>query len=255
MLRNTAGLLVLCCLLGFGCGAESTDSTAAIAEEQAAGPNTLTAEEQAAGWQLLFDGKTYDGLAGMKGSPLPEDRWAIEDGTLRTIPGESRDLVTTRAYDNFELQFDVKILAGGNSGVKYLVRQDWSLDPQKPTLAAVGHEYQVLDDATLGGEPGWEKASFGSFYLVYAPDPNKKQSPFGEWNTCRIVVEGDHVEHWLNGEKILEYELGTEEVLALVQQTKFRNVPGFGTKAPGYIVLTHHNGDSWFRNVKIREIK
>lgn len=221
---------------------------------QAAEPNTLTVEEKAAGWQLLFDGKTYNGWTGMKGTPLPGANWAIEDGVLRTVPGTSGDLVTTRPYDDFELTFDVKIVADGNSGVKYLVRQDWSLNPDRPSLQAVGHEYQVLDDATLKGKPGWEKESMGSFYLVYAPK-NKKQSAFGEWNTCRVVVKGDQVEHYLNGDKILEYQLGTDEVLALVQQTKFRNVPGFGTKAPGYIVLTHHESPAWFRNIKIRELK
>ena len=220
----------------------------------AAEANTLTTEEQAAGWRLLFDGKTYSGWTGMKGTALPEAHWAIEDGVLRTVPGTSGDLVTTRPFDSFELTFDVKILADGNSGVKYLVRQDWSLNPERPGLQAVGHEYQVLDDATLKGKPGWEKESMGSFYLVYAPE-DKKQSPFGEWNTCRVMVQGDLVEHWLNGDKILEYQLGTDEVLALVQQTKFRNVPGFGTKAPGYIVLTHHESPAWFRNIKIRELK
>ncbi|MDA0207038.1 MAG: DUF1080 domain-containing protein [Acidobacteria bacterium] len=251
MLRHTLLLTALCAAF-LGCSPQAAEPQAA--EPEVAEHNTLTAEEQAAGWQLLFDGKTYDGLTGMKGSPLPEAHWTIEDGTLRTIPGPSRDLVTTRTYENFELTFDAKIMAGGNSGLKYLVRQEWSLNPDKPSLAAVGHEYQVLDDATLKGEPGWEKSSFGSFYLVYAPDKNKNQSPFGEWNECRVIVDGDHVEHWLNGDMILEYELGTDEVLALVQQTKFLNVPGFGTKAPGYIVLTHHNGDSWFRSVKIREL-
>jgi hypothetical protein len=242
MLRNTFRLTALCCAVVLGCAL------------QAAELNTLTKEEKAAGWRLLFDGKTYNGWTGMKGEPLPEANWAIEDGTIRTVPGASRDLVTTRPYDNFELTFDAKILAGGNSGVKYLVRQEWSLNPDRPSLQAVGHEYQVLDDATLKGKPGWEKESMGSFYLVYAPK-NKKQSPFGEWNTCRVVVNGDHVEHWLNGDKILEYQLGTKELFAQVQQTKFRNVPGFGSKAKGYIVLTHHESPAWFRNIKIRELK
>jgi hypothetical protein len=243
MLSNTFRLTALCSAVVFGCAL------------QAAEPNTLTKEEQAAGWRLLFDGKTYNGWTGMKGSPLPEAYWEIEDGALGTVSGEhGLDLVTTRPYEDFELTFDVKILAEGNSGVKYLVRQDWTLNPDRPGLQAVGHEYQVLDDATLRGKPGWEKESMGSFYLVYAPE-GKKQSPFGEWNTCRVRVRGDHVEHWLNGDKILEYQLGTKELFAQVQQTKFRNVPGFGSKAEGYIVLTHHESPAWFRNIKIRELK
>ncbi len=226
-------------------------------EPEAAAPiahNTLTAEEEAAGWQLLFDGESFDGWTGMKGSELPTDRWAIEGGVLGTVSGRGRDLVTTRPYESFELSFEVKINAEGNNGVKYFVQQDWDLNPERPGLGAVGHEYQVLDDATLGGKPGWEKASMGSFYLVYEPAADKNQSPFGEWNTCRILVDGKHVEHWLNGDKVLEYEVGTPELLEQVQRTKFRNVPGFGEKTSGYIVLTHHNEPTWFRNIKIREL-
>lgn len=244
MLRNTIRLTALCSAVVLGGALYGADL------------NTLTKEEKAAGWQLLFDGKTYKGWTGMKGTSLPEEHWEIEDGALRTVSGEhGLDLVTTRPYDNFELTFDVKILADGNSGLKYLVRQDWTLNPERPSLQAVGHEYQVLDDATLKGKPGWEKESMGSFYLVYEPDDDKKQSPFGEWNTCRVLVQGEHVEHWLNGEKILEYELGTKELFEQVQRTKFRNVPGFGSKAEGYIVLTHHQSPAWFRNIKIRELK
>ncbi len=243
MLSHTFRLTALGCALVFGFALHAAE------------PNTLTEKEKAEGWQLLFDGKTYNGWTGMKGTDLPKKYWKIEDGTLATVSGEhGLDLVTKRPYENFELTFDAKILANGNSGVKYLVRQDWTLNPEKPTLQAVGHEYQVLDDATLKGKPGWEKESMGSFYLVYAPE-GKKQSPFGEWNTCRVLVQGDHVEHWLNGKKILEYQLGTKELFAQVQKTKFRNVPGFGSKAPGYIVLTHHESPAWFRNIKIRELK
>lgn len=231
---------------------------------QVSEPNTLTKAEADAGWQLLFDGSSYNGWTGMKGAPVPKEYWAIEDGAIRTVAGRSRDLVTTKPFDNFELTFDVKILADGNSGLKYLVQQEWlsphwapDLSPdqkESQRLAAVGHEYQVLDDATLNNKPGWEKESMGSFYLVYAPT-KKKQSPFGEWNTCRVVVNGTRVEHWLNGDKILEYELGTPELLSLVQQTKFRADAGYGKKAPGYIVLTHHNSPAWFRNIKIRELQ
>jgi hypothetical protein len=231
---------------------------------QASDNNTLTQQEKDAGWHLLFDGETYANWTGMKGSPLPEANWSVEDGTIRTIPGAGRDLVSTKEYNNFELSFDVKILADGNSGVKYMVQQEWlsphwspAASPQAKAgqaLAAVGHEYQVLDDSTLKNEPNWEVASMGSFYLVYAPDKNKKQAAFGEWNTCRVIVNGTHVEHWLNGDRILEYELGTKEVMALVLETKFRAAPGYGKKAAGYIVLTHHSSPAWFRNIKIREL-
>lgn len=230
---------------------------------QASDHNTLTDAEKADGWKLLFDGATYDNWAGMKGSPLPEANWAIEDGTIRTVPGGGRDLVSTTEYNNFELVFDVKILADGNSGVKYGVQQEWLSPHWSPNdaprakagqaLSAVGFEYQVLDDAMIKSKPNWELGSMGSLYLLYAPDKNKKQAPFGEWNTCKIIVDGTHVEHWLNGDRILQYELGTKELLALVRETKFHVASGYGEKAAGYIVLTHHSSPAWFRNVKIRE--
>jgi hypothetical protein len=231
---------------------------------QASDHNTLTEAEQSAGWKLLFDGTSYDNWTGMKGSPLPDANWTVEDGTFRTVPGRGRDLVSTRPYENFELSFDVKILAGGNSGVKYMVQPEWLSSGWSPDaspsakerqrLAAVGYEYQVIDDSTINNKPDWKLGSLGSYYLIYAPDADKKQNPSGEWNSYRILVDGTHVEHWLNGDKILEFELGTKEVLALVRETKFRAAPGYGKKGTGYIVLTHHNSPAWFRNIKIREL-
>lgn len=253
MLRTTSRLAVLLVVASLACAIQASDH------------NTLTDAEMAGGWKLLFDGTTYSNWTGMKGSPLPEANWAIEDGTIRTVPGGGRDLVSTKEYDNFELTFDVKILADGNSGVKYGVQQEWLSPHWSPdaaprakagqALSAVGFEYQVLDDATLKNKPNWELDSMGSLYLLYAPAKNKNQAPFGEWNTCKIVVNGTHAEHWLNGDKILEYELGTKELLALVRETKFRAAPGYGKKASGYIVLTHHSSPAWFRNIKIRELE
>ncbi|MCB1021698.1 MAG: DUF1080 domain-containing protein [Bryobacterales bacterium] len=234
-------------------------SSAALAAEA-----TLTPAEKSAGWRLLFDGKTRKGWTGMKGTPFPAKSWVVEDGMIRTTEdGSDGDLVTTKPYDNFELVFEYRLAKGGNSGVKYGVQQEWlspHWTPEAPArfkadqaIAAVGYEFQIYDDDTLERKPGWDLSSTGALYLLEAPH-DKKMNPPGEWNTARVVVNGKHVEHWLNGSKLLEYELGSDELLAKVEKTKFRKVPGYGQKAPGYIVLQHHGSPAWFRNIKIREI-
>ena len=226
---------------------------------------TLSPAEESKGWRLLFDGKTRAGWTGMKGTPFPEKSWVIEGGMIRTTEdGSDGDVVTTAAFDNFELAFEYRLAAGGNSGVKYGVQQEW-LSPHwtpdaKPdfkahqAISAVGYEFQIYDDDTLERKPGWELSSTGALYLLEAPQ-NKKVNKPGEWNSVRILVNGNHVEHWLNGAKLLEYELGSKELLAKVEKTKFRKVPGYGLKGAGYIVLQHHGSPAWFRGIKIREIR
>jgi hypothetical protein len=120
-------------------------------------------------------------------------------------------------------------------------------------LAAVGPEYQIFDDDAMRRREGWEKSSTGALYLLYVPH-NKKVNPPGQWNLARIVVRGDHVEHWLNGQKLLEYELSSPELLDLVSKTKFQKVPGYGIRGAGHIALQHHGAPAWFRNIKIREL-
>jgi hypothetical protein len=233
-------------------------------ERAQAEPNRLTADEQTHGWKLLFDGETTAGWRGMKGTPFPSQTWKIEDGTIGTQEDESGgDLISEQKFSNFELLVEWKISPGGNSGIKYLVQEEWlspHFQPDLPEnqkrnqwLAAVGPEYQVYDDETMRRRPGWELSSTGAFYLLQSPK-NKRINPPGEWNLARIVVRGNHVEHWLNGGKLLEYELGSPELLALVEKTKFRKVPGFGIKGPGHVVLQHHGSPAWFRNIKIREL-
>jgi hypothetical protein len=224
----------------------------------------LSPAEESAGWRMLFDGKTRTGWTGMKGTPFPAKSWVIEDGMIRTTEdGSDGDVVTTTAFDNFELAFEYRLAPGGNSGVKYGVQQEW-LSPhwapdEKPefkahqAISAVGYEFQVYDDDTMKREPGWELSSSGALYLLEAPHDKKLNRP-GEWNSVRVLVNGNHVEHWLNASKLLEYELGSKELLAKVETTKFRKVPGYGRKGVGYIVLQHHGSPAWFRNIKIREI-
>jgi hypothetical protein len=227
--------------------------------------NGLSTEEKAQGWKMLFDGTTTTGWRGMKGTPFPSQTWTIEDGSIRTLEDHSGgDLITEEAFSSFELAVEWKISPRGNSGIKYLVQEEWLSPHFRPDLperqkhnqwlSAVGPEYQILDDDPAERHPGWELSSTGSLYLLYSPH-NPQINPPGEWNTARIVVRGDHAEHWLNGEKLLEYELSSPELLARVEKTKFRKVPGYGIRGPGHIVLTHHGAPVWFRNIKIRKLE
>ena len=229
--------------------------------------NRLSESEKIEGWQLLFDGSTSTGWEGFQNTPFPSRSWAIEDGTLRTLADNSGgDLVTVSEFENFELAFDWKLVKGGNSGVKYLVQRAWASPGYRPHLSAeakrrsmlraTGPEYQLLDDDTLNRrKPGWEYSSCGALYLLYKPSTAKAVRPAGEWNTSKIVVRGTRGEHWLNGQKLLEFDFNSPEMMARVEQTKFKRVPGFGFKGPGHIALTHHNHPVWYRNIKVRAIE
>ena len=214
------------------------------AESADASPtNTLTAAEQAAGWKLLFDGRTPTGWRGYRKTGFPDRGWVIEDGVLKKVAGvRGGDIITVEPFDDFELSWEWRIAAGGNSGVKYFILEAGG--------SAVGHEYQMIDDSRVRDPKG----STGSFYDVLPPQPGKRPPRIGDWNTSRIIVQGDHVEHWLNGEKVLEYELGSPAVLAAVAKSKFRDVKGFGAKRRGHVLLTDHTDEACFRNLKLREL-
>lgn len=206
--------------------------------------NTLTAEEKAQGWKLLFDGRKIEGWRSYASDTFPGKGWVIEDGTLHKQGGvRGGDIMTVDTYEDFEFAWEWKLEGKGNNGVKYFIIQDRE--------ATVGHEYQMLAD-DKGKNP---YDTTGAFYLVAQPNENRKQNPPGEWNRSRIVVKGDHVEHWLNGEKILEYECGSPAIMERVPETKFKKWPGFGEKVKGHILLTDHNDPCWFRNIKLRVLK
>lgn len=205
--------------------------------------NTLTDAEKAAGWKLLFNGTSLDGWRGFK-TALPTGGWEVKNGILTCVKGgKGGDIITTDQFDDFELSWEWSMPPKSNNGVKYFITET------RP--GAIGHEYQMIDD-TLAHDA---QSSTASFYLVVAPNEKKKVKPFGEWNHSRVLVQGNHVEHWLNGEQVLTYELGSPAILEQVAKTKFKGVAGFGTKIRGHILLTYHSDECSFRNVKLREPK
>jgi sugar phosphate isomerase/epimerase len=222
--------------------------------------NTLSKEEVAAGWKLLWDGKTTSGWRGAKIQTFPEKGWVIKDGTLRVQPAKGAesanggDIVTTRKYKNFVLKVDFKITKGANSGVKYFVDPDLN----KGEGSAIGCEFQILDDnnhpdAKLGVKGN---RTLGALYDLIPPDRSSKNYRFDEagFNTAEIIVNGNKVQHLLNGVKILEYERNTQEFNALVAYSKYKDWPNFGNAAEGNILLQDHGDEVWFKNIKIREL-
>jgi hypothetical protein len=207
--------------------------------------NVLTEAERQAGWRLLFDGQTTKGWHGYKKDAFP-DGWKVEDGRLVRV-GPAGDLITDDEFRDFELSIEWRISAGGNSGIMYRVSEDHDFPWQ------TGPEYQILDNSEHadGKNP---LTSAASCYALYAPIKDATV-PVGFFNQARIVVHGNHVEHWLNGAKVVEYELGSPEWQKLVAESKFGQMPDFGRRPKGKIVLQDHGDKVWYRNIKIREIK
>ncbi|WP_297693716.1 DUF1080 domain-containing protein [Phenylobacterium sp.] len=208
-----------------------------------AAPNTLTPKEKTAGWRLLFDGRTLAGWRGFK-APAPDPGWRVVDGALGPDPKTSRDVISKDRFGDFELSFQWKISKLGNSGVMYHV-----IEAGDETYES-GPEYQILDNAH-GEEPRQQAASL---FALYAPARDMTKPP-GEWNQGRIVVRRNHVEHWLNGAKVVEYDLGSPDFKARVAASKFAQWPQFASAASGHIALQNHGDEVWFRDLKIRPLK
>src|SRR5262249_30719728 len=220
--------------------------------------NQLTKAEKAAGWRLLFDGKSFDGWRGFHSDKVPGG-WAIEDGCIKKIPslGEmgqaGGDLITVDQFDNFEFSVEWKLAKGSNSGIKYLISE--SLPPAGKS--GVGFEYQVLDDDNhpdaKAGINGNRTA--GSLYDLIPASKAKKLNPIGEFNQTRIVVRGNHIEHWLNGVKTVEFDRTSDDYRKHLSESKFKNTKGFGEAKRGHILLQDHGDEVWFRNIKVRALK
>ena len=228
--------------------------------------NQLTPEERGAGWHLLFDGKTLNGWHGLGYAETPPGLWIVENGTIARVP-KSRapvqadgqpltgmDLISDGAYQNFELAWDWKIAPGGNSGVKYNVSEKLSTE-MSPPHAAKGWEYQMLDDS-LAEDNKLATHRAGALYDMFAPSDGHAVKPAGEWNSSRLVFVGNHGEHWLNGIKVVSFDLGTTAANAAFAKSKYAKYPAwFPVRRKGQIVLQDHDAGVWFRNIKIREMK
>ncbi|WP_396603283.1 DUF1080 domain-containing protein [Algibacter sp. R77976] len=221
--------------------------------------NQLTINEEKQGWQLLWDGETTNGWRGAKLDKFPENGWKIENGELTVLAsggGESRnggDIVTKELYGDFELTVDFKVSPGGNSGIKYYVDSNINKGPG----SSIGLEYQILDDdlhpdAKLGNHEGSRTVS--SLYDLIQADLDKPINPVGAWNTAYIISKDNHVEHWLNGAKVLEYERKSDAYRKLVSESKYVKWPNFGELDKGQILLQDHGDLVSFKNVKIHPI-
>jgi hypothetical protein len=269
---RSASVLLLSAALG-ACATGARQDTAPQASREtkvpaASAPNQLTAQERVAGWRLLFDGKTFSGWRGLGRDTVPTAHWEIVDGAIRKKPSgevpsapdgqpiDGGDLTTGDTFTNYELAFDWKVTSGANGGVKYNVVERRAASGSRST-AALGLEYQVLDDQR---HPDAKKGVNGnrtsaSLYDLVPARADKPLRPVGEWNEARIVFRGNHGEHWLNGVKVLEYDLGTPRMDALFKTSKWSDNPGFITRKPDHrIVLQDHKDEIFYRNIKIREL-
>lgn len=224
----------------------SKDLSAAVA------PNTLTDKDKAAGWRLLWDGRSMDGWRSISGVASPDNGWIVKNGELTVdqagspLSQKRGDLITNEKYSDFALIGDFKITPGANSGIKFFI------DPEvnKGDSAPIGPEFQILDDARhpdakLGTNGN---RTIGSLYDLIPAPKDKKVMPVGEWNEARILSEGNHVTYWLNGHKTVEYERASPDWRKLVAASKYKTIRSFGELPEGHILLQEHNGEVSFRN-------
>jgi hypothetical protein len=213
--------------------------------------NTLSAAEKRAGWTLLFDGKTLNGWRAYKKTDATGTRWKVEDGLLTVDPGAGNDthgqmdIVTTSTFERFELTWEWRIAEGGNSGLKYFVLEDQN--------SAIGHEYQLIDDERHPDAKIGPHRQTAALYDVLAAQ-NRPLKPAGQFNQSRIVSNGTTVEHYLNGTKVLQYELDSPALRAAIAKSKFKDIARFGKLQDGFILLQDHGDRVWYRNIKIKRL-
>ncbi len=214
---------------------------------------TLTEAQKTEGWRLLFDGQTLNGWKIFK--DRTNNTWEVKEGALHCKPlyeqvkgdGDERsDIITVDEFENFELAFDWKISEKGNSGVMFRVTEEL----EQPYFS--GPEYQVKDDTGFPETPK-ELKEAGANYDMHAPG-SKNLKPVGEWNSARIIANGKHVEHWLNGQKILEYELGSADWQKRKDNSKWKNEKGYGMTSKGHIDFQDHGQEVWYRNIMIKAL-
>lgn len=219
--------------------------------------NTLTEQEREEGWILLFDGENIGKWREANATTFPGKGWVVENDLLTVLASDGSeegwggDIVTRQTYSDFELSLEFRLSEGANSGIKYYVLEDTYVSG-----AALGLEYQLLDDQrhpdAKEGRDGNRTVS--SLYDLIPAAQNKPINPPGQWNHARIVAKGGKVSHWLNGEKVLEYERGSQAFRDLIAQSKYSNYERFGEAEEGHILLQDHGDEVSFRNIKLREL-
>lgn len=211
--------------------------------------------DSAGAWRPLFDGTTSDQWRGYQKPDMQGLRWVVADGCLGLPPSDgsdtrgARDIVTKDEFDDFELTWEWRVTPGANSGVKYFV--------QEIRPVAIGHEYQIIDDEKHPDAKLREgRRSTGAFYdVLAAPAATGKTKPVGDFNESRILVTRNHVEHWLNGMKVLEYELDSDDLRARIADSKFKDVEGFDKHQRGHLLLQDHGDAVCYRNIKVRDLR
>ena len=243
------------CVSGDGSGAQ--DAADESSQHAEVSHNTLTQAERDAGWQLLFDGKSTDGWRAYNKETFPDRGWWVEDGLLTvgtsggSETGDGGSIVTVESFSDFELTVDFILQDTSNSGIFYRVIEN-ETDP----IWANAPEFQLIDDETymVTQAEGWGPTHrTGDNYDLH-DSMVRSMKPVGEWNTARIIVNGNHVEHWLNGQKTVEYEFGSTEWEELVAASKFSQYPAYGRTQSGPIGLQDHGHTVRFRNIKIRKL-
>jgi hypothetical protein len=208
----------------------------------------IAASTVAAGQPIsLFDGRSLAGWTTQNGEPITR-RWEVADGLLQLNAerGQAVNIVTDREYGDFQLDFEWRIEPGGNNGVKYRVRKFGN--------RLLGCEYQIIDDDGYR-HPLPAKGTTGSLYDIYEPNESKWLKPVGEFNHSRIVVQGNRIEHWLNGQLIVLAYVGSSEWNQRIAASKFAEVEGFGRNQVGRIMLTDHNSDVWYRKIVLTTLE
>lgn len=234
------GLTAICLAAAAACAATQSGTV-----QTSDAPTALTAEQIAAGWRPLFNGRTTNGWRGYKSAAVPP-AWHVVDGTLAKETGTD-DLITREQFGNFELAFDWKLGPGGNAGVFYRGTEEYD------HIYWSAPEYQLLDDS-LAPDGKSRLTAAGSAYALY-PAPAGIVKPANQWNSALIVVQGARVQHWMNGQKLLEYDLWTPEWEAKVKASKFGAWPNYGRAHSGYIgIQGDHDGVLALRNIRIRPL-
>ena len=236
----------------FAVAAAAAPLAAQAPAKKAPSPPAASTTTADSGWTPLFDGKDLKGWRGYKKPDATGTRWKVEDGLL-TIPqtgaGDThgqQDLITDATYEQFDLRWEWKISQGGNSGVKYFVLED------QP--AAIGHEYQMIDDERHPDAKIGPHRQTAALYDVF-PAHDRPMKPAGEWNTSEVIVKGKHVSHILNGKTVLEYDLDSPALMAAVAKSKFKDIARFGHPQNGHVLVQDHGDQVWYRKIEIKRLK